>query len=176
MKVGDRVTWKSQSAGVETVKIGTIVAIVPAGFHPATYCNRAKSPGLKKLLGENWNKLYSPKQLGGGRAREHESYLVSVPGKQKGFLYWPIVSKLTLTDDIEILAAYAHEAWSGWMRYLFSKGTMTAKEAWLLPPALVERWTRQMNTLYEDLPEKEKESDRKEAREILDLLGMHTDF
>jgi len=67
----------------------------------------------------------------------------------------------------EKLAAYAHEAWSHWMRYLFSQclpaeGTTD----WTIPEDKVLRWQRQMNTPYKDLPEHEKKSDRDEALKI----------
>lgn len=82
-------------------------------------------------------------------------------------------------DKIEALAAYAHEAWAGWMRYLFSKmeqeyiTTPYGKEipGLVMPEWAVERWQRQMKTPYADLPETEKESDRDEARKILAVLG-----
>jgi hypothetical protein len=80
----------------------------------------------------------------------------------------------------EALAAYAHEAWSGWMRYLFSKcDTHTPRNAvgmlldvpvTTIPRWAVERWERQMNTPYADLPEEEKESDRAQADKILDIV------
>lgn len=83
-------------------------------------------------------------------------------------------------DTREELAAYAHEAWSGWMEYLFSKCDIAqsgpafeadAPDGRLIIPAwAVERWTRQMNTPYADLPESEKESDRKEADRMLAIM------
>lgn len=87
-----------------------------------------------------------------------------------------------MNDDekaIEALAAYAHEVWSGWMRYMFGKGTVEAivtpegKEAllWTMPEASFERWQRQMNTSYADLPESEKASDRDEAKKMLAIMN-----
>lgn len=77
----------------------------------------------------------------------------------------------------EEFAALAHEQWSGWMKYLFSKcvaGNFLEHETYELdraiPAEFVERWTRQMNTSYADLSEEEKESDRVEARKVLALL------
>lgn len=70
----------------------------------------------------------------------------------------------------EKLADYAHRAWSGWMRYLFSKCTSDLKGNVTIPKELVMRWTRQMTTLYSDLPEGEKASDRKEADEMLAIM------
>jgi hypothetical protein len=71
----------------------------------------------------------------------------------------------------ERLAAYAHEAWAGWMKYQFEKGVMSPDGMYLMIPLwAVERWMRQQNTLYAELPEAEKESDRKEADRILAIL------
>lgn len=73
----------------------------------------------------------------------------------------------------EKLAEYAHTAWSGWMVYLFEKceggGTVDGVEPIpvVIPGWAVERWQRQMNTPYADLPENEKESDRAEADRML---------
>lgn len=79
-------------------------------------------------------------------------------------------------DTIEGMAAIEHERWAGWMRYLFSKcgsvwhkdGGTTGEQA--IPLWAVENWTRQMNTPYADLTEKEKESDRVEVRKTIAYL------
>lgn len=78
---------------------------------------------------------------------------------------------MTKLDDREKLAAYAHMAWSGWMIYLFSKSVHNADGSVTIPPLLVERWKRQMNTRYRDLPETEKESDRSEADKMLAIVN-----
>jgi hypothetical protein len=76
-----------------------------------------------------------------------------------------------MTDDVrEQLAAYAHEAWSGWIRYQFTKGVINDDGSWTMPPWAVERWTRQVNTSYADLLEAEKESDRAEADKMLAIM------
>lgn len=75
----------------------------------------------------------------------------------------------------EALAEYAHTAWSGWMEYEFSKcirvvdneGNTTGL---IVPQWAVERWTRQMNTPYDELPENEKTSDREEADKMLAIM------
>lgn len=74
------------------------------------------------------------------------------------------------TDVREQLAAYAHEAWSGWMRYLFEKSRETVDGSVVIPPWAVARWTRQAATPYADLPENEKESDRDEADKMLAIV------
>lgn len=68
----------------------------------------------------------------------------------------------------EMFAASAHEQWSGWMQYLFSKGEfMDIDGTWVMPEQFVQQWMRQMNTSYEDLPESEKESGRVEADKMM---------
>jgi hypothetical protein len=71
----------------------------------------------------------------------------------------------------ERFAALAHEQWSGWMQYLFSKGALNEDGTWTMPAWAVERWSRQMNTPYTDLPETEKASDRAEADKVLALFS-----
>jgi len=70
----------------------------------------------------------------------------------------------------EQVADYAHEAWAGWMRYLFEKSARQDDGTVVIPAALVDRWTRQMHTPYAELPESEKASDRKEARKIIYII------
>lgn len=70
----------------------------------------------------------------------------------------------------EKLAAYAHSAWAGWMKYMFGKGHYNMDGSLTIPKSLVERWTRQMNTEYQELPESEKKSDLKEADEMLAIV------
>lgn len=74
----------------------------------------------------------------------------------------------------EKLAKFAHKQWSGWMKYLFSKGTFNSDGSWTMPKWCVDRWTRQMNIKYEDLTEKEKASDRTEADDMLEIIGPVT--
>jgi len=72
----------------------------------------------------------------------------------------------------EELAKYAHEAWSGWMRYVFSESGLHSDGTMIIPKRAVERWTRQIITPYDELPEVEKDSDRDEADRILDICGL----
>lgn len=75
-----------------------------------------------------------------------------------------------MSDTREQLAAYAHEAWAGWMKYLFEKGCSNNDGSFTIYPANVERWLRQMNTDYAELPETERESDRDEADKMLAIV------
>ena len=74
-------------------------------------------------------------------------------------------------EIINALANYAHKAWSGWMMYLFGKSMLNDDGSVTIPPEAVKRWRRQINSSYNTLPENEKESDRKEARAILDIIS-----
>lgn len=72
---------------------------------------------------------------------------------------------------VEALADYAHEAWSGWMKYLFSRCTGPTDDGGLvIPRESVDRWLRQSNTPYSELPWNEQESDREEARKMLEVI------
>jgi len=78
-----------------------------------------------------------------------------------------------MTIDLELqeeLADYAHQAWSGWMRYLFSNCQDNGNGTMTIPAWAVERWKRQMNTPYSDLPQEEKESDRYEAGILINRI------
>jgi hypothetical protein len=71
---------------------------------------------------------------------------------------------------IELAASIAHEQWSGWMAYLFSKNIENSDGTFTIPKEYVERWKRQIQTPYENLSEVEKESDRIEAKKFIKLL------
>ncbi|NOY58937.1 MAG: hypothetical protein GXO75_08395 [Calditrichaeota bacterium] len=85
-------------------------------------------------------------------------------------MYEPVDDEHTQNDLVETLADYAHRAWSGWMKYLFSKSKKNSDGTVTIPKWAVKRWERQMNTLYSDLTEKEKDSDRAEANEIIGII------
>lgn len=76
---------------------------------------------------------------------------------------------------VEALAALAHEQWSGWMNYVFAtctyKGHRSEGFVLVLPTEYGDRWLRQTSTPYAELPENEKESDRKEAQRMIDVFN-----
>lgn len=72
----------------------------------------------------------------------------------------------------ERLAADEHDRWARWQRYLHSCCEQNPDGSITIPAVLVERWERQIITPYEDLSEAEKESDRREADRILQLLSQ----
>lgn len=88
-----------------------------------------------------------------------------------------IAKKRKLTKELEYrellreeLAAYMHKAWSGWMKYMFSKTFFVERFA-AIPNDLEERWTRQMQIEYKNLPESEKEANRQEADKLIKIIG-----
>jgi hypothetical protein len=72
---------------------------------------------------------------------------------------------------IEQLAAVEHERWSHWQRHVHSKGVSQPDGSLLLPPDLVLRWERQINTKYEELDEQEKASDREQVKKYLPIIA-----
>lgn len=71
---------------------------------------------------------------------------------------------------IEKLSDYEHDRWSRWQKHLFSKCIKNKDGSATIPKEYVDRWTRQINTNYDNLANIEKESDRKEALRILEIL------
>ena len=76
----------------------------------------------------------------------------------------------------EKLAALMHEIWGEWWDYMFQDiypGQL--EENWdssfVIDDDLVERWNRQRATPYDELSEKEKNSDRQQADKVLALLS-----
>ncbi len=79
-----------------------------------------------------------------------------------------------MSELTQNLAAYAHKAWSGWMKYMFSKGIENPDGSIIIPADLVERWSRQMNTPYKDLPAEEQISDVAEAHKMIAIFDDWT--
>lgn len=75
---------------------------------------------------------------------------------------------------LELFADLEHDSWSRWMIYLFSKSRLCEDGSMVIPPDLVRRWKRQSSTQYDDLTEREKESDRIESRKFLAVLSLRS--
>jgi hypothetical protein len=66
----------------------------------------------------------------------------------------------------DLLAEIQHEIWSHWMKYMFSICIENGEEGFVtIPKEKVNRWKRQLNTLYKDLSPDEKLSDVLVVRE-----------
>ena len=80
---------------------------------------------------------------------------------------------MTQRELIEALAEKEHASWSHWMKYLFSQCKAQACGSMTIPADKVERWTRQANTSYASLSEKEKQSDRNRVNLILPIIEAY---
>lgn len=77
-----------------------------------------------------------------------------------------------MTDVREKLADYAHEAWAGWMKYMFSKSTRNQDGTINISPrGYVDALDRQISLSYHQLTEAEQDSDRAEAKKILAAIA-----
>ena len=76
----------------------------------------------------------------------------------------------------ELLAEYAHNAWSGWMKYLFEKSAKNNDGTMTIPKWAVDRWERQAGTKYIHLPEDEQASDKNEADKIIEIIMANRSY
>ena len=83
-----------------------------------------------------------------------------------------------MIDELrERLAAEQHEIWVHCMEHIrywaaeFHRKSEHDDLHFALPEELIERWRRQMNTSYADLPEEEKGSSRYQADKIISVLA-----
>lgn len=74
---------------------------------------------------------------------------------------------LNSAELLEALAHVEHERWSGWEKYRESCVTSKDKDTH------EARWKKQRATPYHELSDKEKESDRVEARKSLAIVKSH---
>jgi hypothetical protein len=75
-----------------------------------------------------------------------------------------------LESLIDALAAIEHERWSHWQQYMHTKAERQPDGSLLVPADLVRRWENQISTPYDQLTEKEKDSDREQVRRYFPLL------
>lgn len=75
-----------------------------------------------------------------------------------------------LEDAIEVLARIEHERWAHWQRYMHSKSEMQPDGSMVVPAELVAHWSRQIDTVYDDLTPEEQESDREQVRRYLPTI------
>lgn len=71
---------------------------------------------------------------------------------------------------LDCLADIEHARWAKWQRYLHGKGKKQADGSLIIPAELVARWERQIETPYVQLSEEEKESDREQVREYVNVI------
>lgn len=71
---------------------------------------------------------------------------------------------------LDQLAAVQHDIWSHWMKYLFEVSITNRNGTVTIQADKVERWKRQMNTSYWELPYKEQASDIEQAIKVMEVL------
>ena len=77
----------------------------------------------------------------------------------------------TLERSIDLFAEVEHQRWAHWQQYMHSHCTRLEDGSLVIPPGLVARWQSQIETPYQALTEREKESDREQVRKYFPLLG-----
>lgn len=71
----------------------------------------------------------------------------------------------------EALAEFAHDDfWAHWMKYMISCCSLNKDGSLTIPAEKVERWIRQANTKFYNLPESEKKSDYEQAQKIIETI------
>lgn len=73
---------------------------------------------------------------------------------------------------LEDLAALEHKQWAHWTEYMLNR-IEGIEKANLNPKQQIEDWRRQIKTKYQDLTEKEKDSDRVWARKTIEIILKH---
>jgi hypothetical protein len=71
---------------------------------------------------------------------------------------------------LEELASVEHERWAHWQRYVHEQCVPGPDGSLTIPARLVSQWTRQIDTPYTQLTEKEKESDREQVQRYLPII------
>lgn len=73
---------------------------------------------------------------------------------------------------VEKLAAIEHERWADWQRWVHDQGRLIGDSPMdmVIPEAMWKRWQRQIDTPYDKLSEREKQSDREQVQRYLPLL------
>ena len=70
----------------------------------------------------------------------------------------------------EQLAAIEHERWADWQKYMHSLCDAGVDGSLCITPINVKHWTRQIETKYSELSEKEKDSDREQVMRYWNLI------
>lgn len=90
-KQGQKVAWVSQAGGIETLKSGIIVEVVPPNKHPKN---------IPIIAHPYWDKSSSMNSYEESLPRSEESYLVSVGGLVgRPKLYWPRTSSIIKYEE-----------------------------------------------------------------------------
>lgn len=81
-----------------------------------------------------------------------------------------ISQRLASQELLERLAAVEHDRWARWQQYVHEQCSPTGDGSLIIPVELVERWAAQISTPYQDLSDREKQSDRDQVARYLPLI------
>ena len=96
---------------------------------------------------------------------ESQYYLISY----QNHLLSELKNRVINEEMREKLANLSHQIWAHWMTYLFSRCEIEDLGKVIMWED-ARRWKRQIETSYSDLTEREKDSDRKQADKIIEVL------
>jgi len=74
-------------------------------------------------------------------------------------------------DLLDRLAAAEHERWAHWQQYVHEQCQPGPDSSLIIPAELVHRWTEQISTLFAQLTDAEKDSDRDQVRRYLPIIA-----
>lgn len=77
---------------------------------------------------------------------------------------------LESSEVIDGLASIEHDRWAHWQQYVHAQCQRREDGSLVIPPNLVARWERQIETPFVNLSEDERESDRQQVREYLPFV------
>jgi len=84
------------------------------------------------------------------------------------------MNKYPQSELFEKLADIEHQRWADWQKYMHSKCAIVENEdgekTIVIPQNLFEQWERQIATVYLELSEKEKDSDRDQVMRYWKLI------
>ena len=75
-----------------------------------------------------------------------------------------------MSERREKIASVQHDIWVHWMHYLFSCCITNGDGSKTIPRDKVQHWARQMCLNYEELQDRERDSDRSQADKVLKIL------
>lgn len=80
---------------------------------------------------------------------------------------------MSRVELVEELAEVEHARWAHWQRYLHDQCEVLPDGRLAIPAHLVERWEIQIATPYDELSDKEKESDREQVQRVIPILAKY---
>jgi len=80
------------------------------------------------------------------------------------------MTKSTIKEE---LARVEHERWADWQKYLHSKCVQMPDSSLIIPAASVRHWERQIETPYDELTDREQDSDREQVERYWPIIAPY---